>query len=217
MDTRVLALCELSNDLLYHKIPKQQLSFYVDESLRMGTAAALAFKGRPVEALYEENRIEICCREDGKGAFGMAYRGQITLAKEGCSVMMFESSVRELADYSHSGGRDNGIRPVDYKLAKEIHLAHEFFHFLEFESHGYVAKLLPEVVTLELFGWQRKASVNRCSEVAAHAFAKEFLSLEVLPNFYDYRYLINVGKMTEAAFEEMAAKYENLLKVKEVK
>lgn len=222
MDTRVLALCELSNDLLYHKIPKRQLPFYVDESLRMGTAAAAVLKGQSIEELYREHRIEICCQEDGKGAFGMAYRGQITLAKEGCSVMIFESSVRELAEYSYSGGNGGssgnhgnigncGMEPVDYQLAKEIHLAHEFFHFLEFESLGYVSKLLPEIVTMEVFGLKRRAAVNRCSEVAAHAFAKELLSLKVLPNYYDYRYLINTGKMSEMSFGEMTDKYGNVL------
>ena len=63
MDERVLALCELSNDMLFHKIPREQLPFYVDESLKAGRETARTLAGRDVLELYRESGI--CIREGG--------------------------------------------------------------------------------------------------------------------------------------------------------
>lgn len=210
METRVLALCELSNDLLYHRIPKPKLSYYIEESLRMGTEAAGLYKGCDLNALYQKHEITVSVQEDGTAAFGMAYRGEITLEKGNCSAVLFRSSIHALAEHSEGPG----LPGIDYELAGRIHLAHEFFHFLEFESGSYVSQVLDSITTLKVLGLERKARINRCSEVAAHAFAKALLGLEVLPNYYDYRYLINTGNMTEEAFAQMLEKYRNELNVK---
>jgi len=210
MDIRVLALCELSNDLLYDKIPMQKLSYYIDESLRIGKEAAGRYQGYDLETLYAEHRINIDYQEDGTAGFGMAYRGQITLEKGNCSTVIFRSSIRGLAENSANGE----FPAVSYELAKNMHLAHEFFHFLEFESDSYVPRQLEPVITMNFPGFKRRARINRCSEVAAHAFAKALLDLNVLPNYYDYCYLINTGKMTEEAFEGMLEKNQKVLYAK---
>lgn len=207
MDNRILALCELSNDLLYHKIPREKLSYYIDASLKAGKDAASEFLHEDLAALYEKNGITVEYRESGKGAYGIVYRGQITLSKSGCSLEVFTSSIRELAE--HSAGTD--LLPIDYELAKKIHLAHEFFHYLEYSRDQTVSQMLNRVLIMNFLGLKRYAAINRCSEVAAHAFAMELLKLPVLPNYYDYRYLINTGKMTAAAFDGMMADYGSLL------
>lgn len=207
MNERVLALCELSNDLLYHKMEKDSLAYYVDASLEAGFDAAQQYADADLEEVYRQNGISVVYKEDGKGAFGMAYRGQITLAKDGCSLELFRSSIRELAENSK-----NGVFPaLDYEQAKNIHLAHEFFHYLEYRGNRFVSDMLEPVITMRVLGLRRRAHINRCSEVAAHAFAKAFLRLPVLPNYYDYMYLINTRKMTPEAFEAMLAKYEQEL------
>lgn len=207
MDTRILAVCELSNDLLFQKIRKERLSYYIDEPLRIGTEAAAAYAGKNLYDLYAERGIGIRFKEDGSGAFGMAYRGQITLEPGNCAAVIFRSSIRALAGHSFGPG----LPGLDETLAEQIHLAHEFFHFLEFESGNYVPQVLEPVTTLKVLGFERKARINRCSEVAAHAFAKVLLELPVLPNYYDYRYLVNTGKMTGEAFEAMLGRYHTVL------
>ena len=54
MEDRILAMCELSNDLLFHKIPRERLGYYVDASLEAGRSAAKCFSGRSIRELYEE-------------------------------------------------------------------------------------------------------------------------------------------------------------------
>lgn len=207
MNDRVLALCELSNDLLYHRIEKDRLAYYINASLEAGFDAAGQYADADLEEVYCQNDISVVYKEDGKGAFGMAYRGQITLAKDGCSLELFRSSIHALAENS----KNSIFPPLDYEQAKKIHLAHEFFHYLEYRGNRFVSDMLEPVITIQLFGLKRRAHINRCSEVAAHAFAKALLRLPVLPNYYDYMYLINTQKMTPEAFEAMLAKYEQEL------
>lgn len=207
MDDRVLALCELSNDMLFHKIPQAQLPQYVDESLAVGKEAAQALAGRDILDLYRESGIAIQEKPSGKGQFGVILRGQATLSKEGCQVEVYQESIQALAD--HSGGA--GEPPLSFEEAFRVHLAHEYFHFLEYQRGKTVAEELPDVVTLTFLGFQRKAKINRCSEVAAHAFAQTLLGLPHLPNLYDYRYLLDTGAMTQEAFEGLIGKMEAAL------
>ena len=76
MDDRVLALCELSNDLLFHKIPRERLAYYVDASLEAGRNAARLFLGQDVRELYRQNGIEIRYAGSGKQNYGVILRGQ---------------------------------------------------------------------------------------------------------------------------------------------
>ena len=43
---------------------------------------------------------------------------------------------------------------------------------------------------------------------AAHAFTKKYLDIEMLPNGYDFQYLINKGEITEAYLRELEASYQ---------
>lgn len=67
MEDRILAMCELSNDLLFHKIPRERLGYYVDASLEAGRSAAKCFSGRSIRELYEEYGIAIRHARKRKG------------------------------------------------------------------------------------------------------------------------------------------------------
>ncbi len=203
----VLALCELSNDLLYHKIPKEKLSYYIKESLRAGKESAKAYLGKDILALCEDNKIEIEYKKESKKAYGVSFRAQVEMDKTGTKILLYEGSMRELARNSGYEGR----KALTYEEALKIHLAHEFFHYMEYTNHDFIPEKLDEVITINLPFFTRKARIQRCSEIAAHSFAKELLHLEELPNLYDYIYLINCGNMKESSFHEMLKGYEEVL------
>lgn len=207
MDDRILALCELSNDMLFHKIPQDQLSQYVDASLDAGRKAAQSLAGRDILGLYRESGITILEKPSGKGQFGIILRGQATLSREGCQVEVYSESIQSLA--AHSGGA--GEATLSFEEALRIHLAHEYFHFLEYQQGKSVAEELPDVVTLSFLNFHRRAKITRCSEVAAHAFAQTLLGLPHLPNLYDYHYLLDTGAMTQKAFDALLKRMEAAL------
>lgn len=196
MDDRILALCELSNDLLFHKIPMKRIPYYVDASLEAGRQAAGRFAGRDIQALYREGDIEIRFAGGGKQSYGVLLRGQSVMDRTRCAVDVYRDSIRELA--AHGG--------LTEERALEVHLAHEFFHIWEYREGRSIADELDSVVSASLLGWKRRAHIGRCGEVAAHAFAKELLGLPSLPNFYDYRYLIDTRAMTREDFDALTAR-----------
>lgn len=199
MEDRLLAMCELSNDLLFHKIPSEQLGRYVDWPLRAGQETAGRFAGCTLEELYEQYGISVRYSGDGKHGYGVILRGQSVMGPQGCAVEVYRDSIQELA--AHSAW--NGTALTEEK-ALQVHLAHEFFHIWEYQEGRSVSEELEAVTTMKVLGFRRTAHIARCAEIAAHAFAKEFLGLPFLPNFYDYLYLMDTGKMSRSAFEELS-------------
>ena len=200
----VLALCEISNDLLYHKIPKEKLAYYIKESMDIGRETAKKYLKRDIFNLCQENKIEIEYIRESKKTYGISYRAQVEMDKKHTKICIYEGSIRELAKNSGYEGR----KALTYEEALKIHLSHEFFHFLEYINSNFVPDRLEEIVTMKLLTFTRKARIQRCSEIAAHAFAKELLGLKELPNVYDYIYLVNSGKMKKDYFAGMLKEKE---------
>ena len=206
MDDRILAMCELSNDLLFQKIPPERMGYYVDGALEAGRTAAAQFRGTDIRSLYQSGGIRIYRGGTGRKGYGVVLRGQATMSPEGCSVELYPDSIEELARHSGWEGRR-----LTGEEATEVHLAHEFFHIWEYQQHRSIVEELEGVVSFSLLGLKRRSHINRCGEIAAHAFAKELLSLPCLPNLYDYLYLIDTGKMARGDFEELCSRMERLL------
>ena len=207
IDDRVLALMEISNDLLYSKIPRKKLSYYADRSLSAGREAASQYLGKDILKLYRENGITIRYCDKAPGLYGVVLRGQAVMGKDECRVELYRDSIVELA--RHSGGRESA--PLTAEEAERVHLAHEFYHFLEYKEGRTISEKLDRVVIMKAFRWQRTACVNRCSEAAAHSFAKTLLNLPCLPNLYDYCYLMGTGKLKPSDFEAFTARMGALL------
>ena len=206
MDDRILAMCELSNDLLFQKIPPERMAYYVDTSLEAGRTAAARFRGTDIRTLYQNSGIQIHYGGNGKKEFGVMLRGQATMSPTECSVEVYPDSIEELARHSALDGRR-----LTTEEAVEVHLAHEFFHIWEYQQHRSVVEELEAVVSFSLLGLKRRSRINRCGEIAAHAFAKKLLSLPCLPNLYDYLYLIDTGKMARGDFTALCGRMERLL------
>lgn len=255
----VLAMFELSNDLLFGKIPESRYRYYVEESLRLGReaagrvmAAGWAAAGesggaapgefggaKDIYDLYREAGIKIIYQEKSGKSYGVSFRAQSEYGKDGSAeVLIYRQSIAELAEHSRevlapegegdgdgrasaalaAAGADTGI---DAEKALQVHLAHEYFHYLEDHSseikdertmayygNGYVSDYLALVELTRIFGKKRKAGILRCSEIAAHAFAKELTGLKILPNFYDYTYLIAARSVSREDFFRRVREYE---------
>ena len=219
----VLAMCELMNDLLYRKIPKDRYTYYVEQSLSLGRQAACRMKevyGAPrLEQIYKDSGIEIIYEEKSSKNCGVSFRAQSEYGKDGSAkVLIYKDSIGLLASKSKIEEPSLGIPGdgLDVQTALEVHLAHEYFHYLEHHSSeipdentrsiyekGYVSDYLEPVTLFSFLGYDRKGNILRCSEIAAHAFAKELMQLPVLPNYYDYVYLINEKRMSREEFREM--------------
>lgn len=221
---KVLAMCELMNDLLYQKIPESRHGYYVNQSLSIGYQTAEIIKAEfgenrapDMEDLYRKFQIKIEFLEKSSKNCGVSFRAQSEYGKDGSAkILIYMESIEMLASKSQYDLPGETYEGMSRKQALNIHLAHEFFHFLEYKSSvkqgghmtdiydkGYVSDYLEPVPLISFMGWKRKGSILRCSEIAAHAFAKELLGLPVLPNFFDYAYLMNEKRLRPEDFQRM--------------
>ena len=64
VDDQLLAYGTLKNDLLFHKIPKENYLYYINESLKLGKQKAKTYKYLSVEELCQKNHIEISYKQE---------------------------------------------------------------------------------------------------------------------------------------------------------
>lgn len=204
IEDEVLALCELSNDLLFHKIPKERYIYYVSHSLNAGKKVARTYLGKNIEEECRKNGIKIQYSETTNSYCGVQFRAQVSMGKEETIITLYTKSLNELAQHSSF----ENSTPLSYETALSIHLCHEFYHFLEHKGNNSISEKLDAIETIKVPFFTRKAHINRCSEIAAHAFAKEMTGIEYLPNIYDYIYLMNTSSFARKNFDEMIEKFK---------
>lgn len=202
-----LAMAELSADMVFGKIPKERYSYYIENSLKVGREAAKKCPGKSVAELYEDFNAEILREKEAPRVGGIELRAQTVTEKGITKVHIYEDSIRNLVENSAWEGE----KSLDFETALYTHLYHELFHVLEEKNNAYVSDLLESVVTWKLFSFSGKSHVLRCSEIAAHSFAKEMLGLPWLPNFYDYIYLRNQQRLSETQFTDYFDRMQTLV------
>lgn len=189
-----LAVMELQRDLLFHKIPKGQVKAYVDRSLSEGVAEAERYMGQSLDELCAARKLSVRLTDQNQGMGGVSFRASISYGKDGAEMTLFTRAIEDLLL------RVNPLLPEGQQFTfdgiRSVMVAHEFFHYLEFTEIGEVPERAGRVDILPIFGRRRQARIMRCSEVAAHAFAKAFLGLPFLPNLTDYLYFVATGKWT---------------------
>jgi hypothetical protein len=183
-----LGFLELKKSSVFAKIPQTGYSDYVDRSLDAGARAAEEFIGRDIRDVLKEYDIKIEQGVQKSKNTPVRLRADINFSKKHTSMIrIYEDSIRSIA-------RDcNPAVAKKFRLSPDqivnVHLAHEFFHYLEFLNDDPVSAQLPKVQIFKILGWKYRVDVVQCSEIAANAFAKSVCGTRVLPNYYDFIYL----------------------------
>jgi hypothetical protein len=194
-----LASLELKQDLLYDRIPIDQRGEYINAALAQGRQHAEQCQHGSLTSLFAAAGIELEEKQKSGRLFTTKLRAQYEDDQHGhIKVTYYRQSIEELAE----------LADIGYEQALNIHLAHEYFHYLELQDTHPVNEVLPPVQLPSLFGWKRKAAIMRTSEIAANAFAKTFLRLSILPNYYDYRYLMSKGEIDQDWLDQALRAYQ---------
>ena len=196
-----LAYLEIKQDLLFYKIPTQQLPYYVHSALRIGQQLGQSFKGQDPRGLLQEHQIAIDPQQGDGSFFKVTFRAQFeTDAKGKNHVLLYESSIKELAE----------ANKLSLAEMEDVVLAHEFFHYLEFQQGVLVPDQLEPFESFRLGRLTRKARVQRTSEIAANRFTKEVLGLPHLANYYDYAFLLATKQLSQ---QELLADYQEFERI----
>lgn len=207
LSDEIMGCLELGRDLLFHKIPEADIPYYVHASLRAGRLAAAPYRGKNIREMCREAGLRYAVTHASGTFHGVAFRAQIDFAANPPEIIVYADSLegmrrvsREVLAEPRETSRPSNPE-ADLKLLIDIHLAHEFFHFLEYRDGAFTNERLERIEVFRLGPYTKKASVAQCSEIAAHAFCKTLLNLPCLPNLLDYVYLIKEGLMTGEQFQ----------------
>lgn len=109
--------------------------------------------------------------------------------------------------------KENGVETGEQWLIK-LHLAHEFYHFLEFTTLGKVGMRLDPVQKKTIFGTVQRP-LTTVSEIAAHSFAGRYMKSEILPQMTDYMVMLSEGILPEETLRERLQEAEERLRKNE--
>lgn len=203
VNDELLAYSTLTNDLLFHKIPKEDYLYYINESLKIGKEKAKLYKQFSVEELCKKNEIDISYNKQSGKFYGVQFRAQIELKNDCKKIILYPDSLTEMLNASQKYVEEE----ITYEDIVRIHLAHELFHFYEYSDKQPTNEKLKPIVRLQLGPLKLHSSVMSTSEIAAHAFAKELLNLNYLPNVYDYILLIYQKELTLESFQKLVEQW----------
>lgn len=188
ISSKLLGYKELEKSPIYDKIPKDKREYYVEESLEIGknTAKQVQTENKNIYQLLDDHKIVLEKKRSGKILSNFTLRGEINFSEKKCKIIVYEESIEEIFE---SGKK---LLPKQFVLSKEqaleVHLSHEYFHYLEFISGKTVSENLGKIRVPLVMNLTHRVDVIECSEIAAHSFAKQFCHLDVLPNYYDLQY-----------------------------
>lgn len=199
----ILSLLELKEDSLFHKIPKEKIKFYINEASEIGKNIAIKYKNQDIESLLKSNGVDVVIKESCESK-NLDIRGEIIFDKKEKQIVIYKNSMDQILSTLKEYGFNISKREV-----YNIHLAHEFYHFLEFNNNENTNNKLDEIDISFLGLIKRKATILKTREIAAHAFCKEILNLKFHPKMLDYIYLIENKKINLIEFKNYIDELES--------
>lgn len=201
----LMALSELIEDPIFGKIPKNKIQYYIENSYEIGFKKAVMLKksceNKSLTELCMDNGITVNIIDKPYKVMDTNYRAEIIYSENQInilkpSIMLMEEQLKDIADIEE---------------IIDIHIAHEFYHFLEYRNESDTADMLLPVTTLKIGKFNKKSKVIRTCEIAAHAFCKEYLNLPFHPKALDFIYLIKKGELSCDEFAKYLDYISNML------
>ncbi|MGL5378442.1 hypothetical protein [Clostridium sp.] len=199
-----LSLLDLMEDNIFHKIPKYKITYYINESIKIGKEEAKKYRDKDLSQILKENSVEVIVKPKRPNSKYVDLRAEINFTDKKREIILYENSIDELYN-----SLKNGNSNITKKKVIDIHLAHEFYHYLEFKSKNFTNEKLDKIESFKLGPFKLKSTIVKTKEIAAHAFCKELLGMRIHPKELDYIYLIKKGKLDEKKLRSKIKELEN--------
>lgn len=183
-----MAYCDLKEDPMFSKIKNKEL--YIKGSFAIAEKVASQYAEEDLAEILRQHHVPIYFRdnEEQNEVLFSQIQSQIYYEKNCKMIELFLPCIRiktqALKQYGYQ---------VSFDQLLSLHIAHEFYHFHEYEYDRRTYELLPKIDYLTMNIIHRKAAINRCSEIAAHRFAQVITKITLHPKLMDYMYLIKRG------------------------
>jgi len=196
-----LGMLDLMEDPLFPGLDPEDRVRSIRRSIDIGRACAAQHLGCDPEADLVRAGVVIRRIEDDTVRLDHASRiqAQIFYGPDACRVELHMAELLHKQEVLTTYGLD-----VDLDWVARLHLAHEFYHFLEFSGGRRTGD---EVGPIRVRGFLRSRPrvLRSASEIAAHTFAETVTGSPIHPKLTDYLVLVSDGTMTEEEFAHLAA------------
>ena len=197
-----MCLAELQEDAQFKKMPAGGVRDYIDSLIKIAAGKAEKLKNESPKSRLSLSDI---CRSKGvsvnlvEGSRAQAvgrFRAEIYYDEKIINIM--KCSIDQMYDVLmnfvvYFGENKNFI---SVENIKDMHIAHELYHLIEYTDGEYTPDLLPPVTSVNIFGFERRSGVSKASEAAAHIFCMRLLDLPFHPKMLDYLCLLNAEEVT---------------------
>lgn len=171
----------LKNDRYFNRLNTSQIEFLIEQSTKLGYDAAQEFFGRSLIEELEKNNVKIVIREDVHPA---GIFSQIQLDRKKSEIQIFLGNMEGKRQAYINISRE----PLTLDQMIQIHLTHEFYHYIELSRERRTEELVGKMAVMGLGGMKRRL-ISSTSEIAAHAFAFRYCNLSHHPLLMDYAFL----------------------------
>lgn len=192
---RMYAYNELKQDLIFQKIPESELPRIIETALAVGYENGLKYRQQDIQDAIAAADIKVLFSDKSGLFFKTRYRAQMELSKTKRQITIYNQSIADL---------HKEVPEMAQEAIVRMHLAHEFFHFLEHDDNQAVNEIVGPITYKEGFLTHR-STITKTSEIGAHMFAKTALGLSEFPTYYDFRYLVATNKMTAKELDDYLA------------
>ena len=204
----------LSQDKYCKYIPKQHVLKYIDEAIGIGGNKADEIKKKKKYITFREipgimNADPYIQTVTESGGYQIA--AYTVFQDDHCKVVLNEDVIklklRCLLEWAQDDiSRQRKIEDMNsFEKMKGLHLAHEYFHCIEYLCGERVYEKLAPVEVKVLFGTFLK-NIRTVSEIGAHSFVKSLFSLSVSPVMPDYITMLMTGMLEPEGFQNQLEK-----------
>lgn len=200
-DDKVFSYIELNNDPMSSYIEKEKVADYLSFSMDYGKKRADTYNISMIMDELKKNNVPI----NMKSCTGFnQIRSQIYYSKKEQYIDVFKDSLLGLQCLL-----DGSDFFMSLKELNILHIAHEFYHYLEYSSGIFVNDMCKSVNYKFLGVFPQKATIMRTREIAAHMFAKNLCGLTFHPMALDFYVLMQENNASrEWCFQQLEAAKE---------
>jgi len=195
-----LAYMELTRDVVFHKIPKEQYFHLINSALNIGREMA----NRIAEEFCSRNPVSIAQKMMVK----IEYVPRIELI--GSKIVYSEYVPKPPTIILYKGSISLKNKFIEVNELRQMfpqkdiilsHIAHELFHHIEETRIGRISEKFT-ITTLNMGFIKVKSGINALREISAHAFANSLLNIKgppprILDFFICSNWIDNYRKMQE--------------------
>lgn len=202
----VFALVLLRQDPVFGRIPPEKYSYYIRQGIRSGQQAAERWSLPGLARRLEQDGVEVCRSGETPP---MDIHSEYCPAENGRGpvIRLYTRTLEKI----RAAAQRQGV-PVSMEQLEQLHLAHEFYHYLEDSGAGDVS-LTSEPVEVRLLGVIRRLRpVRSLREIAAHTFAQTVCAGAFHPLVWDWLLLCEEDEEQARAFWNLCLRAEQSVK-----